>query len=221
MDGNEIAVFDFDGTLISKDTGYEFNKWLIQQSLIRTSLMILFFPLLLLLASQAMTRRLGLNIGCFLATAFQRRSLFKLRDDFIHYYFNEAGAVAYQAGLDELRGHQKKGTAILIVSGCPHWLLHAVVKYLDIHPEKIIGSHMEIKYGSVLLKEHCYHNNKLIMAKRLGIDLNQWAIGYSDSKADMPLLSACLTKVLVNIPLRKQQIFKNSLNGNIEMRTWT
>jgi phosphatidylglycerophosphatase C len=220
IDKREIVVFDFDGTLVSKDTGYEFNKWLIQKSILRTVLMLAFLPIVGLLITNSCSRTFGLNIGCYIATAFQKKSLFKLRAQFIQYYFSVAGAVAYSKGLDEMSNHQKRGRSVLIISGCPHWLLHGAVKYLGIVDATIIGSRSKVAYGALLVQKHCYRKNKLEMSKDLGAEYSHWVVGYSDSKADIPMLRACVTKVLVNVAPRKIGQFKQHLSEPIEVREW-
>lgn len=220
VEENETVIFDFDGTLVSKDTGYEFNKWLVQKSMLRTILMLSLFPVVGMLVTNSYTRKFGLNIGCFIATAFQYKSLFKLRSQFIHYYFNKAGAVAYAEGLDELAQHQREKRSVAIISGCPQWLLHGVVKHIGIENAKVIGSKLKVINGALLLKKHCYQANKLEMAMASGMDISTWIVGYSNSRADIPILRECSSKVLVNVPVNKLNEFRKHLEEPIQARVW-
>lgn len=191
----ETIIFDFDGTLVSKDTGYEFNKWLIQRSSLRIFWAILVLPFAVPLIFISITRKFGLNIFCYVATAFQGKSLFYLREQFIRYYFKKAGATFYAEGIDELKNHQLNGKSVVIISGCPQWLLYGVVKHIGITRVTIIGSQFKIKNGALLLSEHCFKENKIKMAESVGLNLKNWAVGYSDNESDIPLLNACKKKI--------------------------
>ena len=68
----EVAVFDFDGTLVSKDTGFEFNKWLTTRSSLRTVLTIVLLPLIGAFYYLPVTLKFGRNIWCYVSTAFQK-----------------------------------------------------------------------------------------------------------------------------------------------------
>ena len=216
----EVAVFDFDGTLVSKDTGFEFNKWLTTRSSLRTVLTIVLLPLIGAFYYFPVTRKFGINIWCYLSTAFQNESLFNLRKDFIEYYFSTSGAVVYAEGVKELRQCQQNGTPVIILSGSPRWLLHGVVKHLGLTGCKIIGSEQSVVKYALLLKNHCYRKNKLKMANEAGVAENGWAVGYSDSMSDIPMLRACHRKVLINVSLSKLPRFKRKLTEPIEVRAW-
>ena len=221
MEERKVVVFDFDGTLVSKDTGYQFNRWLIKKSIFRRFLTIAFLPIIATLITNSISRRFGLNIWNYIATGFQNESLFRLRKNFMHFYFTRSGSVAYAEGLNELRQHQQNGKSILIISGCPHWLLHGAVKHLGLRNINIIGSKCKVSNFALLLEKHCYKSNKLRMSKESGYEYSNWLTGYSDSRADIPMLSKCANKVLINVKPEKVSQFKRKLSGPIEIRSWT
>jgi phosphatidylglycerophosphatase C len=220
MENKKLVVFDFDGTLVSKDTGFEFYKWLTTQSTLRTILTIALLPIIGTFYYFTVTRKLGINILCYISTAFQNMSLFILRKNFIDYYFSAAGAVVYADGVEELRQHQKNGAEVIILSGCPHWLLHGVAKHIGLIGCKIIGSEQSSKNYALLLKNHCYRENKIKMAREAGATEVEWAIGYSDSLADIPMLRSCHRKVLINVSSRTMSKFRKNLVEPIECRAW-
>lgn len=216
----EMVIFDFDGTLVSKDTGYEFNKWLIKKSVLRTAFLFFLSPVILLLTLSSWTRKLGFNIAYFIGTAFQSKSLFYLRGKFIDHYFNHLGGIAYIEGLQELKNHQNNGRSVIIISGSPRWLLYGFAKHVGIKQATLIGSELIVKNKALFFHQHCYGENKLTMAESFGLEPHGWVAGYSDSKADIPMLQMCAHKVLINVPEKKLNSFKKHLKGPIETRLW-
>ena len=216
------AVFDFDGTIVSKDTGYEFYKWLTLQSVPRTALMSLAAPLVIPLLLSCRSRKFGLNIACVIATFAQSQSLFRLRQQFIRHYFDPDGvaAVAYPAALSCLRAHQQAGDKVIIISGCPRWLLTAVVKHLGIINVKVIASEQRIKYASLLIDEHCFAANKIPMAQAVGEGPDDWRVGYSDSRADLPFLNRCQQARLINVHVKTQANFSRRLAVPSQFLSW-
>lgn len=216
----ETVVFDFDGTLISKDTAMEFTKWLTLKSLPRTTLMLAVIPIMLLLIRFSGTQKFGYNMACYISMAFQKKSLFTLRSEFIKHLFSNVGAIVYQQGLAELVDHQKKGRKVVILSGCPMWLLHGLIKHIGIKDTQVIGSKFKLVNGAMVIDKHCYQSRKLAMAKQAGLSFDGWFMGYSDSQADIPFLNLCHHKVLVNASAKNTVGFKKKLSQPIHHREW-
>jgi len=221
LENEIIAVFDFDGTIVSKDTGYEFYKWLIKQSSIRVALLAMLLPLVVLLCmTNSLTRKFGLSIASYVATAFQSKSLFRLRAEFIHYYFNEKGAVAYNDALDKIKMHQDNNHQVLIISGCPHWLLSGVVKHIGIRNVKLIGTELNLTLTGLLFTNHCFAANKVAMAYSQGFDPKKWRYGYSDSTADIPMLKDCDHVHVINTNKWQRNKFEALKIGNLIYEKW-
>ncbi len=91
---------------------------------------------------------------------------------------------------------------------------------MGIERTKIVGSELKIKFGALLLAKHCYGENKLKMAQASGLQPRCWIAGYSDSKADIPMLQKCFHKILVNVPNNKLKVFKRRLKEPIQTRVW-
>lgn len=193
------AVFDFDGTIVSKDTGFAFYKWLVLQSKWRTAVMLTFTPLIVLLVLLKPLRLWGLSLATMIATVAQKRSLFQLRHQFMPFYFGKGGAVKYKDALKAIVSHQHRGERILILSGCPEWILNATVKYLGIKQAKVIGSKQKVTRWGLIFTEHCFGKNKVNIALRAGENLSTWCVGYSDSRADLPFLNQCQQASLINV----------------------
>lgn len=224
MDSQKVAVFDFDGTIVSKDTGFAFYKWLVLQSKLRTALMIIMFPLLFLLLLSKYTRVCGLSFATVIATFAERRELVSLQQAFIEHYFScassGAGAVVYQDALTQIITHQKNNHAVLILSGCPQWLLQPVVAHLGINNVEVIGSQQQQTQLGLIFTEHCFADNKITMAQQAGHNIAHWGWGYSDSRADLPFLNLCQQAYLINITDRIKADFAKKLTVEKQFIDW-
>jgi phosphatidylglycerophosphatase C len=215
----ETVVFDFDGTLVADDTGLCFYRWLLADSRWRRALLYSSTPAIAPLLIPEASRLFGVNVACYLSSAFQGQSLFALREAFIRDHFG-GGAVVYAEGLEELRHQQRVGRKVLIISGSPRWLLHGVLKYLGLRDCTLIASECEITGGGLLLREHCFSAHKVVMARRRGFDPGAWVVGYTDSAADIPMLEHCRTRVLINASSRREQHFRGRFGDTLQTRKW-
>lgn len=214
------VVFDFDGTIIPDNIGFEFNKWLIQQSPLRSLLAIIFFPLICLLALHPSSIRLGMNIGCYIATAFETRSLFQLRRQFIHDYFKENQAGVYLEAVRNIRQHLQQGEQVLVVSGSQQWLVRAALKHLGIGQVKLIGSAQGRFLGGYILTDHCILENKISMARARGFEPENWQFAYTDSVQDLPMVQFCRQVYLINPSANTTQQFNHQLNHQVNPVIW-
>ena len=213
------VVFDFDGTLVADDTGLSFYRWLLSRSPWRRILVLAATPALLPLLSASTSRLFAVNMVCYLASAFKRESLFTLRASFIKEHFRDDVGV-FRAGIEELEQHQREGRQVLIISGSPQWLLHGVLKHLGLNDCVLIATQCRLTGTGLILREHCFSEKKVAMARRRGFDPKHWLIGYSDSTADLPMLEQCQTRVVVNPSARKQRIFSSHFGTTLHIRRW-
>ncbi len=219
MQKNSVAVFDFDGTIVSKDTGVEFIKWLLKKSVIRRLLFYLFFPLWLLLSLRESTRIYGFSIIWYIATAYQLENFINLRAEFVEDYLQNSGVV-FNAALHKIKMHKDNNDDIVIISGCPLWLLREIVKALGLSRITLIGSELEFAYKGILFKKHCYSSNKLRMAKEHGLSPESWDYGYSDGTADIHWLKYCKEIHVVNPNNRKLAKFEKSISTKFNVVEW-
>ena len=212
-------MFDFDGTLVADDTGLSFYRWLLARSRWRRALLYSSTPAIAPLLIPEASRLFGVNVACYLSSAFQVQSLFALRDAFIRDHFG-GGALVYADGVEELRRHQRSGRHVLIISGSPRWLLHGVLKHLGLRGCTLIASECEITGSGLLLREHCFSAHKIVMARRRGFDPDSWVAGYTDSPADIPMLERCRTRVLINGSSQRERHFRRRFGDTLQTRQW-
>jgi phosphatidylglycerophosphatase C len=220
MKQDSISVFDFDGTIASKDSAMEFFKWIFKGSITRSLIFYFLMPLLLLLTLTKTTRIYSFSIISYIATACQSRNLFRLRAEFVDYYLHDSGAVVFKGALEKIKLHQKQGDKIVIISGCPVWLLSGITKKLNLHNIRLIGSKLRFAQKGLLFKEHCYASNKIKMAKERGLNPETWNYGYSDSPADIHWLKNCKRIHVINPSPGKLKKFKNAINKEFTVLNW-
>ena len=196
----KAALFDFDYTIVNRDTFATFVRYLFEQEPWRKSLLVIFAPLLLLLGSHKrtkMTRNVMLIWISTLGTTSRR--LAEYQQGFVPYFFDQAGGKAYSEALSALREHQRQGDDVFIVSGAAQWLLEPMCTYLGIDAVTILGTTTKRTLGGMTTDFHCYKQNKVIKLSESGVPHTyQFLTGYSDSAADIPMLKLCHSVHVIN-----------------------
>lgn len=198
------VLFDFDHTLINKDSVGEFIFFSFRESRARFALLILMnLPLMVLSVSKrTLWWRNKLVYRC--ATAGLGSAGFDalLQRYFAHFH-NGLGGKAYADGIEKLKHHQAQGHDIYVVSGAFGWMVEALCEQLLIDNVTVVGSTNDF---------YCYGANKVVKLDQLGIrQKHQYLVGYSDSKADIPMLRMCHESYVVNPKPRCQQAFQNAI----------
>ena len=217
------VVFDFDGTVMASNLGYEFFIWMIRQSLLRHCVAWLLSPFALLLMSNIHTIKWGMNIGCCIATIGQRRNLFMLRSEFIDYYFASGKAPVFSDAMTIINQYLARGEKILIISGSHEWILWGVIKFLKLNNGSVavIGSSQRMSvFGSQVLDRHCYGENKLAMAKARGFDSDDWQYAYSDCLSDSTMLNASKKAFIINAKVKNFKKLQRRITVPFEMLNW-
>ena len=149
---HEFVVFDFDETIISKDTYREFLFWLVRQSLLRKMIVILVYPFVFTLFRIKATSLFAINLMSKIALSFQNENIFKLRNRFLNYFYSSGNCIFFKEAKEAIDYHRDQGKTIMVISGCPQWLLIGALKRIGLRKCKAIGSRQILKNGS--LKEH-------------------------------------------------------------------
>ena len=161
-----------------------------------------------------------MNIGCYIATVFQTRSLLQLRRQFIHDYFKEHQAGIYLDAVRTIKQYLQQGEQVVVISGSQQWLVRAALKHLGIGQVKLIGSAQARFMGGYILTDHCIMENKITMARARGFAPENWQVGYSDSTQDLHMLQFCRQIYLVNPSANTARKFNQQLNGRIHHAKW-
>ncbi len=120
-----------------------------------------------------------------------------------------------------IANHINQGRKVLIISGCPQWLLMGVLRHIGVRKCQVVGSKQVVRHGSLKMVDHCYSQNKVNMARLRNVDTKDWHSGYSDSLADLPFLKLCENRFIVNSSPEKERVFKKELDNNCHFVRWT
>ena len=186
-------LFDFDYTIVNRDSFATFVRFLFEQEPWRKALLLLLSPVLLTLSSNKKTMLKRNELLIWISTLGMGASrLDDYQKRFTRYFFSEAGAKAYDEALATLRHHQQQGHEVFIVSGAAQWLLEPICQHLDIRSVTIFGTSTKRTYGGLVTDFYCYKHNKVKKLEEMGVfDSYHLINGYSDSAADIPMLKYC------------------------------
>ncbi|MDA3896450.1 MAG: haloacid dehalogenase-like hydrolase [Desulfobacteraceae bacterium] len=216
-----LALFDFDLTIVSRDSGYEFIKHRLNSSITRKFAAYFIFPFALLFYLPIRFRFISHSIYMWIATAgLSNKELKKDRQKFLRFYCSLTDAPVYQDALDKLAFHIDARHNVYIVSGAPTWAIKMICKRLGIQKCKIIGSIEKPVMGGLIYKQHCYGYKKVDLINDIILQNPQKIYGYSDSAADIPLLSICTHKHVINPTKNHLRKFKRAFGNNFQVLNW-
>lgn len=190
------ALFDMDGTLFAGDSQLRFARWILRRHGWRRLYLLWLLPMgvlrgLHLIDTERMKR-------AFLAYAWgmKREDLEQECQAFVQ---QEILQILYPPVLERLRGHQEAGDTTVLCSASPDWWTQLVGKALEF--THTIGTPAELDGHVTLMPAipapgNNKGANKLVRLAAIGIAHAD--IGYTDSAADLPMLSICDKAVLVN-----------------------
>ena len=190
------ALFDMDGTLFAGDSQLRFARWILRRHGWRRLYLLWLLPMGLLrglhiINTQRMKR-------AFLAYAWgmKRKALQTECEQFVQ---QEILQVLYPPVLEKLRAHQAAGDTTVLCSASPDWWTQLVGKALGfthtIGTPTALAERVELM-PSIPAPGNNKGANKLLRLAAIGIEHAE--IGYTDSAADLPMLSICDKAVLVN-----------------------
>lgn len=191
-----IALFDMDGTLFAGDSQLRFARRVLRRHSLRRLYLLLVLPGFILrglrLVSLSWAKRLFLSY----AWGMPREQLLAECRDFVQH---ELLPAMYPEVLTELRRHQAAGDVTVLCSASPEWWANMVGEALGF--THTIGTPVALPERVPLLPPIPPPGNnrgdaKLTRLASLGISSADSA--YTDSSADIPMLSISRHAVLVN-----------------------
>ncbi len=190
------ALFDMDGTLFAGDSQLRFARWILRRHGWRRFYLLWLIPMGLLRGLHIInTERMK---RAFLAYAWgmRRDALLAECEQFVQ---KEILQILYPPVLEKLRAHQEAGDTTVLCSASPDWWTQLVGNALGF--THTIGTPTALEERVSLMPRipapgNNKGANKLIRLAAIGITSAD--IGYTDSAADLPMLSICRKAVLVN-----------------------
>ena len=191
-----ISLFDMDGTLFAGDSQLRFCRWVLRKHGWRRLYLAAVAPCGILRGLHIFnTERMK---RAFLAYAWHMptEQLMQHCREFVQ---QEIIPALYPPVLEKLRAHQAAGDTTVLCSASPDWWTQLVGQTLGF--THTIGTPTETFervpfMPSIPAPGNNKGANKLVRLAEIGI--THADIGYTDSAADLPMLSICDRAVLVN-----------------------
>lgn len=190
------ALFDMDGTLFAGDSQLRFARWILRRHGWRRLYLFWLLPMGLLRGLHLInTERMK---RAFLAYAWgmKKEALQRECQAFVQ---EEILQILYPPVLERLRAHQAAGDTTVLCSASPDWWTrlvgHALGFTHTIGTPTALAERVELM-PSIPAPGNNKGANKLVRLAAIGI--THAGIGYTDSAADLPMLSICDKAVLVN-----------------------
>ena len=190
------ALIDMDGTLFAGDSQLRFCRWILKRHGWRRLYLLWLIPMgilrgLHIINTQCMKR-------AFLAYAWgMKKDL--LQQECQQFVQQEILQILYPPVLERLRDHQAAGDTTVLCSASPDWWTRLVGKALGfthtIGTPTALAERVELM-PAIPAPGNNKGANKLVRLAAIGI--THADIGYTDSAADLPMLTICDKAVLVN-----------------------
>ncbi|WP_235974212.1 haloacid dehalogenase-like hydrolase [Luteimonas deserti] len=216
----KTVVFDFDHTLYDGDSGTHLFAWLIKRSWWRRVLALLVTPLCGPMIAFLPTRRRGISAYVWIGTIglHSRGSLDALIDRYVATHAEVIRPRLLPVALDVLHAHREAGDRVVIATGAPPELARAILAFVAHEAVPVVGTAVGPKFGAVSAKRHCHAEEKMRMLRERGyVDID---IAYSDSSADLPLLKAARSPVVVNPKRGSVEMFRRVLPSGTPILNW-
>lgn len=216
-----LVVFDFDNTLYRGDSGGDLLQWLLRRSVWRVLAALLASPLLLPLLAFVVTRRSGISGYLWIATfgLSDYRDLNALIKRYVADRKEYLHAALLPVALAVLDRHLRAGDRVVIATGAPPELAHAILAFVAREDVPVVGSHEAPRLGGLITVDHCHNENKLRCLARKGY-AGPIAIAYSDSREDLPLLMKAQHPVVVNPKASSIVLLRRTLPPDTRYLNW-
>ena len=215
-----LVVFDFDHTLYDGDSGSHLFAWLIRRSGWRTVLALLATPVLGPMVAWLPTRRYGISGYVWIGTVGMSgpRTLDNAIDRYVAGHEAQIRQRLLPVALEVLHRHREAGDRVVIATGAPPELARAILAFVAHETVPVIGTQVGPRLGAIVAVRHCHAEEKMRMLREQG--LGAIDIAYSDSSADLPLLLAAKSPVVVNPKHGAVALFRRVLPEGTPILNW-
>ncbi len=191
-----VALFDMDGTLFSGDSQLRFARWILRRHGWRRLYLFLLVPCGILRALRLFdTPRMK---RAFLSYAYGMKKE-ELLAECRAFVQQELLPATFAPVLERLKAHQQAGDTTVLCSASPHWWVQFYGEALGfthtMGTPVELGERVEL-FPAISSPGNNKGANKLLRLAELGI--TRADIGYTDSRADLPMLSICRRAVLIH-----------------------
>lgn len=223
LTARHVAIFDFDKTIISHDTGLEFIVFTLSESTLRAICALLIAPLALLFFATHKTRFISVSIFLWLATvAKPNRKVIRGRRDFIAKYLARNDVVLFESAVKKIRQHQQQNEQVIIVSGSSCWMIKKILAFYRLTNIDVIASKECRFLGGMVTREHCFASRKVLMLQKyIGNRETVYSCGYTDSFSDQWLMQLCQQVCLINPTTNHWLKYQKQFGDRLKVLKWT
>lgn len=191
-----IVLFDMDGTLFAGDSQLRFARWILKRHGWRRWYLLLVIPALILRALHLLSTEQMKRLFLSYAWGMPKDDLLKECELFVN---EELIPIIYPPLLQRLILHNRQGDTTILCSASPNWWTQYVGDKLGFShtiATPIESTHRVPFFPRITFPGNNKGCNKVIRLRQMGI-VNA-DVGYTDSRADLPMLSICRSAVLIN-----------------------
>ncbi len=208
-----VVVFDFDGTLVRRDSFLDFSFRYCARRPARLLLVAVLLPLALLLVTRSDAKAGSVLLWAMTVGGSTRRFVIALR----RYARETLPAYANEIIFRELARHVSEGSHVVIATGSVPLLVRGLFAARRLGKPPAVGSRFRRKWGGLIAATHCTGPVKVReLARRLGVV--EWSTVYTDSFADRPLLSGAQHVTLVSPTPRTLRRTQRLIGGRASLR---
>lgn len=215
----KYAIFDFDGTLVSKDTLLSILKICFKAQPWRLLFFIPFSPIILITYLFRLDRSLAKSLVLWSATFFKsKKQIIKIFNQDI---IQECQPLWFQEGIQTLNKLYQEGQQIIIATASGQIWIRALLRKKFPHSKLIIGTRLKFCLGGVILaSKNCRNSEKLRrIREQLGFDF-EWVSSWSDHTADIPMLKEAQTPYII-CPKKEHVVkFKKEFGEQVKILNW-
>jgi phosphatidylglycerophosphatase C len=206
-------VFDFDGTLVSRDSFLDFATRYCVRRPARLLLLLAVLPVAALLALRSQRRAVSALLWAMTLGASPRRFVLALR----RYGAQTLPRYAHDAIFAELTRHVQAGSRVVIATGSVPTLVRGLFKARNLACLPVVGSRFRRSWGGLVAETHCIGRIKVReLERRLGI-VEWWSV-YTNSIADRWLIRGARDVTLVCPNQRTLLLTRQLIDSSVALR---
>lgn len=214
-----IVLFDFDGVLVHNDLFGSFMRHRFHRQPWRLLPALLALPIMMVLLVVPFGRRLLIRWFVWLGLLGSRVASLELELERWGRKRARLPGVVVRDGVLTLRRHVANGDRVIVVTGCEQGLAHSLLDELALGDIEIIGSRLRDGWLGTVPLRHVVGGRKILALAEHGIH-PPWAIAYSDSSRDTPMLKAADDAILINMDGRCARRMERRLGRKLVRVSW-
>jgi phosphatidylglycerophosphatase C len=192
MSEPSTVIFDFDGTLVSRDSLLDFCFAYSVRRPWRIALALVMSPLALMMLARSQGAAGSVLLWAMTVGTSTRRFVLSLR----RYARVTLPAHAFESLFLELQRHLAAGDRVLIATGSLPPIVRGLLAARGLPPLPVVGSRLRKRFGGLVVWIHCVHSIKVVeLRRRFGLE--RWQHVYTNSFSDAPLIARATDVTLV------------------------